>query len=197
VTATSVKLKARKQQLVRDAIWDAAIDLFIAKGFDAVTVDEIAQAAGVSRRSFFRYFSSKSDLMAQGVLLYGAMLRAAIEACPRSSSLREVVERATLEVAQQTAAQPRTRPIFRIAEASAAAREALISALPAIEDHVAAAFEARLRKGSKDPFKPRLLSALTLAILNVAVGSWCRNDREDISIIIKRAFSALEELACQ
>src|SRR5438034_1129540 len=61
-------LLARKQQLVRDVIWDAAIDLFTEKGFDETTVDDIAQTAGVSRRSFFRYFSSKSDLLALGIL---------------------------------------------------------------------------------------------------------------------------------
>src|SRR5437899_1533793 len=49
-------LQARKQRLVRDAIWDAAIDLFAQEGFDETTVDDIARAAGVSRRSFFRYF---------------------------------------------------------------------------------------------------------------------------------------------
>ena len=75
-------LHARKQQFVRDAIWDAATDLFAEKGFDETTVDDIAEAAGVSRRSFFRYFSSKSDLMAHGMVSYGAELSEAIELAP-------------------------------------------------------------------------------------------------------------------
>jgi AcrR family transcriptional regulator len=194
MAATSAKLRARKQQLVRDAIGDVAIDLFTVKGFDDVTVDEIAQAADVSRRSFFRYFSSKKDVMAQGMLLYGARLRAAIEACPRSCSLREILEQATLEVAKHTAAQARTRQVFRIAECSTAAREALLSSLPVVEDQVTKAFETHLRKGSKDLLKPRLLAALTLTILNVSIGVWCRSEREDISIIVRRAFSTLSQL---
>ena len=133
MTARSETLQARKQQLVKEAIWDAAIDLFAEKGFDESTVEEIARAAGVSRRSFFRYFSSKKDLMAQGVLLYGATLRGAIEACPRSYTLLETMERVTLEVARHTADQPRTRQIFTIAENSMAANEALLSSLPAVE----------------------------------------------------------------
>src|ERR1022692_4783948 len=56
--------RARKQQAVREIIWEAAIDLFEQKGYDETTVDEVAQAAGISQRSFFRYFATKGDLMA-------------------------------------------------------------------------------------------------------------------------------------
>ena len=82
--AMTPTLQARKQELVRNAIWDAATDLFAEKGFDETTVDDIVKNAGVSRRSFFRYFSSKSDLMAQGLVSYGTALTGAIAACPRN-----------------------------------------------------------------------------------------------------------------
>src|SRR5262245_5147159 len=110
----AVTLQVRKQQLVRDAIWDAATDLFAEKGFDETTVDDIAQAAGISRRSFFRYFSSKSDVMAHGMVNYGEELVAAIDACPKSYSLYEVFRATVLQVAQQTAARPRTRKTIDI-----------------------------------------------------------------------------------
>jgi AcrR family transcriptional regulator len=86
-------IQKRKQLLVRDAIWDAAIDLFGKKGFDKTTVDDIAKAAGVSRRSFFRYFSSKDDLLAQGMISYGEWLEQAIESCPRSWRLAAFARR--------------------------------------------------------------------------------------------------------
>jgi hypothetical protein len=88
--SSPVTLQERKQQFVRDAIWDAAIDLFDRKGFDETTVEEIAQAAGTSRRSFFRYFESKSDLLAQAVVSYGTSLTDAIENCPAKYSLGDV-----------------------------------------------------------------------------------------------------------
>lgn len=62
------KLQSLKQDSVQTAIYDAAIELFAAEGFEETTVDEIAQAAGISRRTFFRYFETKGDLPAQSVV---------------------------------------------------------------------------------------------------------------------------------
>ena len=41
---------------------DVAIDLFAARGFDEVSVDDVAQAAGIARRTLFRYYPSKNAL---------------------------------------------------------------------------------------------------------------------------------------
>ncbi|MCA1283388.1 TetR family transcriptional regulator [Saccharopolyspora sp. 7B] len=46
---------------IRGTVSSAALDLFAANGFEATTVDQIAEAAGVGRRTFFRYFRSKED----------------------------------------------------------------------------------------------------------------------------------------
>lgn len=55
-------LRARKRQRTYAAISDAAVSLFLSKGFDAVSVTEIAAAADVSRPTLFRYFRSKEDM---------------------------------------------------------------------------------------------------------------------------------------
>lgn len=83
---TQDDLKSRKLQLVRDSINDAAVELFAAKGFSETTVEEIAKAAGVSRRTFFRYFTSKDDLLSQAVLALGTSLSAAIATSPAAYS---------------------------------------------------------------------------------------------------------------
>jgi AcrR family transcriptional regulator len=53
----------RRHQQTRTAIADAAVALFIERGFVETTMDEVAQAAGVSRRTAYRHFPSKDDLV--------------------------------------------------------------------------------------------------------------------------------------
>jgi AcrR family transcriptional regulator len=58
-----VSLAERKRQLVRDELTEAALKLLAFQGFEATTIDQMAAAAGVSRRTFFRYFQSKEDVI--------------------------------------------------------------------------------------------------------------------------------------
>ena len=56
-------LRERKKARTRDAIADAAISLFLARGFDQVSVADVAAAAEVSKPTLFRYFTAKEDLV--------------------------------------------------------------------------------------------------------------------------------------
>jgi AcrR family transcriptional regulator len=56
-------LRARKKRQTREAIAAAAMELFLARGFDDVTIADVARAAGVSRKTIFNYFPAKEDLV--------------------------------------------------------------------------------------------------------------------------------------
>lgn len=60
--AAPMSLRERKKQLTYQAVSDAAIALFLERGFDKVSVAEIAAAADISKPTLFRYFPAKEDL---------------------------------------------------------------------------------------------------------------------------------------
>jgi AcrR family transcriptional regulator len=189
-------MQNRKQQFVRNAIWDAGIDLFAEKGFDESTVEDIAQAAGVSRRSFFRYFSSKNDLMGQAIVTFGTAVSDAIAACPGTFSQLEVLRHTVFRIATDAAANPRTRRIIEVAKRSAAARQAQISRMAEAEDAITLAYAARLTGASAGSLTPRLLSGLTLSIIDVTIRVWFDGDQQDVAISAQQVFDALTQIVC-
>src|SRR4051794_17747588 len=190
---SNVSLQLRKQDFVRDAIWAVAIDLFAEKGFDETTLDDIVAAAGTSRRTFFRHFESKRDLIAQPIVSYGASLAAAIESCPRGSSAAELFRHVVVEVAQRTAADPRMRKVMAVAAKYPAAREAQLSRVAEVQDRIAEAFAQR----SKDELTAQILAALTLSALSLTYRVWFSQGKRDITAAAKRVFAELSKSICE
>jgi len=81
----------RKRSTTRDHIADIAIDLFSARGFDAVNVDDVAQAAGIARRTLFRYYASKSALPWGDFDVHLTQLRALLGELDPDVPLREAL----------------------------------------------------------------------------------------------------------
>lgn len=187
-------LQFRKRQLVLDAIYDASIDLFAKKGFDETTVDELAEAAGISRRSFFRYFESKDDLLAQSVVNNGEIICQTVALCSASLSPIEVVTRAVFAGISYTENQPRTRQIIEIAARSSSAMQAQYSRMTDQEQKLAIAFAARMKSASPYQLRPHLLAGLTWAIIKSATVSWYQGEYKDIQTAAKNAFNILSRL---
>lgn len=195
--APTATLHVRKQQFVREEIWDAAIRLFAEKGFDSTTVNDIARESGVSRRSFFRYFASKNDLLAQGIVTYGAAVSDAIDRCPREYSLSDVVRQTVRDVAQLAASSPRTPTLIQIATKYPAAREAQLSRMGEVQERVALMFAKRCKMNRKrDDLAPKVLSRLTLSAIDTALQHWFEHGGGDILPIVEQVFSMLSEFVC-
>jgi AcrR family transcriptional regulator len=186
--------RKRKQQMARDAIYGAAVELFAVKGFEETTVEEIAEASGVSRRSFFRYFASKDDLLAQSVISYGRILADVVRLAPASLSQFELIEHTLLTGVKYPTINPqRTRQVVEIAERSPAARQAHRSRMTEVEDFLTEAFAAR-SKGSRKEMKARLLSAITLAAMSSTINSWSKGEEKDLQTAAKHVLQTIKDL---
>lgn len=75
-------LRERTRLAVRGEISAAAMRLFAEQGFENTSVEQIAAAAGISSRSFFRYFQTKEDVVLGNLAEAGARLQDALEARP-------------------------------------------------------------------------------------------------------------------
>jgi AcrR family transcriptional regulator len=193
---TKSSLQSRKQQLVRDAIFDAAIETFAANGFDETTVEDVARAAGVSRATFFRYFASKDDLLAQNVINYGTALTEAIKACPPTFSPFQIMRETVLSIALQKVTHPRTRQVIDISLRSPSAMQAHWSRMIEVEASVAIAFSERIKGLSQDDLETRLLASMTVSAMNVAIMSWHRDDYPDLAAAVEQVFSRITGIVC-
>ncbi len=190
-------LKARKQHAVRGAIWEVATNLFAEKSFDETTVDDIAQAAGISPRSFFRYFASKGDLMAYALVSFGDQLIAAIEACPDSYQLNEVFREAVLNVVREAVTQPRTRKVFEILRVSPAAAASEMSRLLEVQGLIARAFGRRLSGGIDEDLTAGVLAGLTLQLAGMSVRWSFEHGKADVPATVDRLLGAMETAFCR
>ena len=125
--ATEVGLRERKKQQTRELIADTAHRLFADRGFDAVTVAQIARAANVSEVTVFNYFPTKEDLFFGGMQFFEEKLLDAVRTRAPGESVLEAFRRPVLAGFPVLAEAERIRSIV-------AARN-LISASPSLEAH--------------------------------------------------------------
>src|ERR1700719_5092583 len=100
-TASAPGLRLRKRPNPRGGLTRAAMALFLERGFEATTLDDIAAAADISRRSFFHYFASKEDVVFAWHEETTAALIAAVAERPAGESMLTAAENAISAMARQ------------------------------------------------------------------------------------------------
>jgi AcrR family transcriptional regulator len=188
--AKSPGLRERKRAETAARITEEALKLFVARGFEAVTLDDIAQAAGISRRTVFHYFESKEDLAFAWLDGSTAAIVDAVEREDKALPMLSIAAHAIQSI---------TAPYGR-AEAWALAK--LVQETPALLGRSQMKYEkleralavalAR-RKGLKpDDLKARLVAMTAAGAMRVASQRWYESGgKEDMAAFSRRIVKAL------
>ncbi len=191
VPSAPARLKARKQQVVRDALSAAAMDLFLTRGFEAVTVEEIAQSAGVSRRTFFRYYESKEDVMVEILDRDGERLLTELDARPLAEPPLLAIRNALIPAIEYGLAEPDlVRDTTRLLRETSSLRRAVMERRSRFEERIAALMVRRMGVTSQDN-TPMLLAFLTRALNDTAFNAWYDHETDDIAGLIDELISRL------
>jgi len=182
----------RKRVTSRAKLENTAFGLFADRGFDHVTVDDIAAAAGIGRRTFFRYFPSKNDIPWGAFEAELDRMRARLKACPPEVPLMDAIRLALVDFNRVSPAQA---PMHR-------RRMELILRVPTLLAHstlrftawreVIAEFVAErtgLRPGDLAP------QAIAHAVLGVAVAAyehWLDDRSADLGALLDDAMRQLD-----
>ncbi|NUR63006.1 MAG: TetR family transcriptional regulator [Catenulispora sp.] len=181
----------RKRQLVRDELGDAALRLLARQGFEETTVDQLAAAAGVSRRTFFRYFASKEDVVISFVSVVGEELVAELEARPAAEppavAIREAVKAVTVEHFAEN--REKSVALIRHTLRIPALRARFAERRDLLRDDVAAALARRCDLAEPTP-RLHFAAGLGLLAFDVAIQHWAEVDgHADAAVIIDEAFA--------
>jgi AcrR family transcriptional regulator len=171
VTTPRPGLRERKKQATRKALRDAALRLALERGPDTVRVDEIAEAAGVSPRTYNNYFASREQAIVAAVTAEReARVAAAVAARPAAVPLSDAVVEAIVEqYADPASHDPRAMLLI---SASPALREEFLGAAAGIESSLTAAIAERA--GDGDQLTAQVLAASITAAVRVALRQWLR-----------------------
>jgi TetR/AcrR family transcriptional regulator, regulator of mycofactocin system len=165
-----------------------ALELFIRNGFHETTLDDIAAAAGIARRTFFGYYSSKNDVVWGDfdVLLRG--MEAWLAEAPPDVPLLDVL---TDAVVRFNALPPDAVPAHR-------QRMSLILHVPALQAHstlryadwrgVVARFAARRLGQPVDGLRAQLIGHLSLGSAVAAYERWLADESADLGVLLAEAF---------
>jgi mycofactocin system transcriptional regulator len=183
--------RGRRPVTTRRAVELVSLDLFTAIGFDRTTIDDIATAAGIGRRTFFRYFASKSDIVWAGFVDEVQRLRDKLAVRPDDEPVAAAVRAGILDASHFDASDlPELRQ-----------RLWLIATVPALQAHAAlryrewerviAEFAGRRWNRPPESLAPRAFAAAVRGAASVAYERWVERGNASLNSYLDATLTEL------
>ncbi len=184
-------VRGRRPSTTRRAVARAALDLFDRQGYEETSIDQIAAAVGVSRRTFFRYYDSKAEVVWGEFDAELVRLRTRLEEAPDDQPMMDVLRRAVMDTNSFGAGE---LDELRV-------RIGLTSSVPTLVAHsavryaqwcdVVAGFVARRLGASPDDLAPQTVARAALGAATAAFVQWADQGGHDLIAEVDRAFRML------
>ncbi len=181
----------RRRSTTQDHITDVALDLFATYGFGSVSVDDVAQASGIARRTLFRYYSSKNAIpwgdFDTHLQHFRDLLDRADPHTPMSAALRSaLLAFNTFDESETERHRQRMRVILQTAELQAYSMTMYAGWRGVVADFVA----TRSGFGAGD-LVPQSVGWLMLGVALSAYEYWLANDAVSLPQALGNAFDAV------
>jgi AcrR family transcriptional regulator len=184
-TVIAVGLRERKKTETRAALSEAALRLALEKGVDNVRVDEIAEAAGVSPRTYNNYFASREHAIVAGITASRAQaVASALRSRPSSEPLVESIIAAFAEQYREPPSDALT-----LINSTPALREAYLDSTASMEPPIASVIAERL---GKSELGAEVLAAAVSAAARIGMQRWV--DLRPSGLVVMTATSVEDHL---
>ena len=169
MTSDGLGLRERKRQATQKALREAALRLALERGPGNVRVDDIAEAAGVSPRTYNNYFSSREQAIVAAITAEReARVAAAVAARPPGVRLAEAVGEAMVQ--EYTDPGGHDHAVLLLIASGPALRDAFLGTAAGLEHSLTAVMAERL--GDTEQHTSRVLAASVAAAVRIALERW-------------------------
>jgi AcrR family transcriptional regulator len=182
----------RSKDDARRRLRQAALELYLERGYDRTTTAEIAARAGVTERTFFRHFPDKREVLFDGEAAFHDALSQAIAAAPETLGPMDAMSWAFRSIESLFEEnRPVTQPARALIAGTPALRERQLAKAATSITVVAAALERR----GVDPSLAPLAAGTGMAVFGHAVNAWAQDPSLSLARHLELGFAALQGLS--
>jgi len=187
----SLSLRERKKLKTRTSIQKEAMRLFLEKGYEATTIEEIAAAVEISPSTFFNYFPSKEDVVLQDEL--DPLILAAFDAQPPELSPVAALRNAMRIVFEHLSREQEDlmRQRIRMMSSEPELRATMLTQFAELVDQIAELLATRVGRGADD-FALRNLAGALLGVLMAAMLAAADHPDADLVTLVDDALAHLD-----
>jgi AcrR family transcriptional regulator len=190
-SARSFDLRERKRTRTRLMIQTEALRLFAEKGYEETTVEDIADAAAISPRTFFRYFPAKEDVVMWDE--YDPLALDLLESRPEDEPVAEAFRSVILETLGGLYRREPERLLIRV-RLSTTVPELRARFLDAQANAVELFMPQLTGKRASSAMQVRVIGLALIGAVMVALDAWAQEDgKSDLLALVEQAFDALAE----